>query len=61
MWNRSFKNGCASSSEKENLNFSYPKPTVEDGHTGEHSAGVYLTEIKLLSFCSRLMRVFGAG
>lgn len=41
--------------------FSYPTLTVEDGHTGEHFAGVCLTEIKPPSTCSRLMRVFGAG
>ena len=60
-WNNSFKNGCVSSSEKELLNFSYPTLTAEDGHTGESSAGVCLTEIKPPSTGSRLMRVFGAG
>lgn len=33
---------------------------IEDGHTGERSAGACLTEIKPPSTCSRLMRVFGA-
>ncbi len=41
--------------------FSYPTLTVEDGHTGDHSAGVCLTGIKPPSTCSRLMRVFGTG
>ena len=47
--------------EHLNLVFSCPTLTGEDGHTGEHSAGVCLTEIKPPYFCSRLMRAFGAG
>ena len=41
--------------------FSYPTLIAEDGHTGEHYAGVCLTEIRLPSTCSRLMTVFGEG
>ena len=60
LWNRSLKNGCVSSSEKEILVFSYPTLTVEDGHTGERSAGVCLTETRPPFFYSRLMIAFGA-
>ena len=61
LWNHSFKSGCISSSEKELLIFSYPTLIAEDGHTGEHYAGVCLTEIRLPSTCSRHMTVFGEG
>ena len=60
LWNRSFGNGCISSSGKENLVFSCLTLTRGDGHTGESSAGVCLIEIKPPSTCSRLMIVFGA-
>ena len=46
--------------QKENLVFSYPTLTVEDGHTGERSAGVCLTETRPPFFYSRLMIAFGA-
>lgn len=46
---------------EEKSHFSYPTLTAEDGHTGERSAGVCLTEIKLPFFYSRLMRAFGEG